>query len=275
VLRAGRISVELVTDALRNASPGVPTGSIGDLAGCTTPGPLAVTQGQDGPDSLEVVHAVGGVVTTLRQPYAADSTLLTVVDGSRFAAGDLAVVSDLGTGGHVVRITRVAQSGSEWRLTTSAPSACPAVSFPAEGYSPGALVIRARLSRFSIGDFLGLPTLMVDGDGDGPDEAEPLAEGIEDLQVAVGVDVDGDGRLTDTGDSADEWFGNDPSDSAPPASPRAVRVTLVARATLPENGAPSFRRPAVEDHAAGAQEDNYRRRVLSSTVEIRNLEGSP
>jgi len=190
VERSGRVSLEVIADALRNASPAVPSGQIGDLSTCATPGAFRIVPGADGPDELEVVHASGAVVTSLRQPFTADSTALVVADAGALAVDDLVVVSNL-TRGHVAKITNIQQVDGEWRLATTAPSACSDPGFPGGGYPQGSLIVRARISRFFIGEFLGVPTLMVDTDGDGPVEAEPLADGIEDLQVAVGIDIDG------------------------------------------------------------------------------------
>ena len=36
--------------------------------------------------------------------------------------------------------------------------------------------------------------------------AEPLAEGVEDMQIAYGFDDNLDGIITDTGSTTDEWL---------------------------------------------------------------------
>jgi len=57
---------------------------------------------------------------------------------------------------------------------------------------------------------------------------------------------------------------------------RAVRVTLIARA--PNQLQPlvaTYQRPGAEDRPAAVTFDTYRRRVLTSTIEVRNLGGSP
>ena len=139
--------------------------------------------------------------------------------------------------------------------------------------------------RFSVALFFcfaplpdGTPVLMLDPDDAGAAPPEPLAEGIEDLQVAVGVDVNSDGNLFENGTTGDEWFGNAAGDAAPPLPTvqrwRAIRVTLVARTIKETGNEPVSSRPAAEDRGAGTA-DKYRRRVLSTVVDVRNFEASP
>jgi hypothetical protein len=146
---------------------------------------------------------------------------------------------------------------------------------PASGYQPTALVIRVKRARFyvdtagSVTD--GVPTLMMDPDAEGPAPAEPLAENIEDMQVALGVDINNNKAI----DDATEWAYSSGT-GALTGSIRAVRVTLIARA--PNQLQPliaSYLRPAAENRPAATVFDTYRRRVLTSTIEVRNLGGSP
>jgi hypothetical protein len=140
------------------------------------------------------------------------------------------------------------------------------------------LVVRVRKARFSVAPDAQLATVPVlymtpfDQTGLNVGAAQPLADNIEDLQIAQGVDVNGDSIIEPT-----EWFF-----SASVAGPiplgfttRALRVTLIGRAASPLTFDPgSFSRPAAEDHAQGGA-DSFRRRVLTSTVELRNIAGSP
>src|SRR5205807_7295177 len=162
--------------------------------------------------------------------------------------------------------------------TLTLASQCGSINLPSGGYPVGSLVIRAQHATFSIGSVNSVPTMMMDPDAGGSAVAEPFAEGIEDLQIAIGVDVNGDGVISEVGSSAndDEWQGNVAGDSVLSGSIRAVRVTIVARSTQALAGPiSSFNLPAVEDRPAGATFDKYRRRVLRSVVETRNLSGSP
>lgn len=281
--RNARAVLDIITDTVRNASPGVPRSDLQDLVGCSGTGGIKVTNSSTGPDQLDVIHAIGGVVTSLRAPFTASDTSLTVLDGSELRAGDYIIVTNLDKG-HILEVADVQPSGSEYVITLAgAPSGlCSGVVFPSGDYSAGDLVVRAQVSRFYVDssstvDYL--PTMMMDPDGDGPAAAEPLAGGIEDFQVAVGVDTNSDQVLTDTASTGDEWFYNAVGDVDPPAitttPPRALRITVVGRTLTEQSTQATMRRPAAEDHAAASTLDPYRRRVLSATVEIRNLEGSP
>ena len=284
VERSARVSLEILSDAIRNSNAGVPTGQLQDLIGCATDSGLVVTNSTTAPDELLVIYASGGVVTSIRSTFNIDDTQMTVPDATELEPGDLVIVTDSAQG-HLLEVRDVAVSGSDYILTVAASAGlCPSVVFPDEGYAPGSLVVRARINRFFIesGPSVGnIPTLMVDPDGDGPQNAEPVAEGIEDLQIVVGTDTNGDGEVTanGAGPDDDEWYYNVDGDSDPPAMtttpPRALRITLVARSTIEDNDSPTSTRPAVEDRSAGAGPDEFRRRILSTTIEIRNLAGSP
>ncbi len=126
--------------------------------------------------------------------------------------------------------------------------------------------------------------------------AQILAEGIEDFQVSFACDtgtlgtyqLDELNGLLDEGtdDSSskyDEWWNNVPGDNLPAANtdgfcnlPTAVRLTMVARSLAPDDlidPAISSNGPMdVEDHRYSSPRptDQYRRRVLSTTVYPRN-----
>ncbi|RMH40619.1 MAG: prepilin-type N-terminal cleavage/methylation domain-containing protein [Deltaproteobacteria bacterium] len=287
VQRAARVSMDFLADAVRNSNPGVLTGMFEDLIGCSgqVPG-ISVTNRTNAPDEISLVYASGGIFTSSRSTYSPTSTGLTVLDaeevaGQDFFPGDYIVITNLDVG-TIVRVADVQASGSEWQLGTIQPSSCGAVSFPGPGFEPGSLVIRGRFARFFVQNDAGtgnIPMLMMDPDGPGPATAEPVADGIEDLQIAVAVDANGDGTITEVGiaPNDDEWYYNIAGDMDPPGGipPRAVRLTLIARSVSETSNVASFTRPAAEDRAASTVPDPYRRRVLTTTVELRNLEGSP
>lgn len=268
--RNARAGIELLAEAVRNASAGVITGDVRDATSCNPVVGISVTNATDGPDRIDLIYAAGGLVTSSRALVDDSTTAITVVDGRGLAAGDAIIVTD-GTTGRLLPVTSVSPASNVTVLGTRA-GACPTVPMPAGGFAPGALVVRARYSRLAVqltAD--GIPMLTVDPDGDGPAPAEILAEGVEDLQLAIGADLDGDGGLTDSGSTGDEWFYNAPGDPAPPpitdGTWRAVRVTITAR-DLRRKGESA--RPAAEDREAGPT-DQHRRRTLSTVIEIRNL----
>ncbi|MBS1119924.1 MAG: Type Pilus-assembly protein [Deltaproteobacteria bacterium] len=263
-----RGAMDFISDALRGLSPGVASGNIQDVQTCTI-GAISVVNSTTGPDQMDVVVASGAVVTSLRTAYTvggATSTAITVTDASQLAAGDTLLITNA-TVGHLVHVNSV--NTSTGAVTLVAPACVPGL-FPAAGYPVGSLVIRAVRARFRIGTFDGISNvLLMDVDADGLNE-EPLAENIEDMQIAIGVDVNGD-----TGIATTEWaFSSGTGALAGPI--RALRVSLVSiEGTAMRNVTGAFLRPAAEDHPVATAPDAFRRRVLKSTVEIRNLGDSP
>lgn len=268
---AVRVPLDFVADAIRQASPGVSDPSkIVDAKTCST-GAITVGNGSGtgSSDTLDLVYASGGIVTSLRtDPFIVGTTTsMTVTDATQLNQGDYVLITDFANG-HLYKVTNVTGS-----VLTVASSSCTAYT-----YSVGALIIRAQHAKFSIGTVDGNPALLMDPDSDGSAAAEPLAEGIEDMQIAMGIDNDGSNGISENGSAAgdDEWYYNKSGESyAGSAAIRALRITLIGR-TLDQLKAAtaSFARPLAEDHAAGTA-DRYRRRVLRAIVEVRNVGGSP
>jgi hypothetical protein len=281
--RAARVSLDLIADAIRAASPGVQNGTIQDAVSCGTTQAIVVTNNasgltidgievMDGTDVLDVVYASGGTYSSLYSDYAAGNDL-EVFDGE-WLEGDYAVLTNLNPINSEGAIVRVSGPPSGSSPITLPISPCGTLT---GGYVKGNLVIRARLARFFVGQ-PDLPSLFMDLDGGGSDFApEPIAPGVEDMQIAVGVDLDQNSIVDGL---AGEWFYDDPADTTVPnigssTQPwRALRISLSARAVQPSSDQATFSRPALEDHAAGSA-DAYRRRVLQTVIDIRNLGGSP
>jgi type IV pilus assembly protein PilW len=108
---------------------------------------------------------------------------------------------------------------------------------------------------------------------------QPLAEGIEDMQIAYGFDTNSDGVVTEVGTAADddEWLYNKTGDTVKVtftiANLRKIRVTLIAKSTSVDSGQTNFPgRPAAEDHAAsGTATDGFVRRILRTEIAVRNF----
>lgn len=301
---AVRLPLDFMADAIRQASPGAPSNYIYDSYACTglaiqvynnatTPTGIAT-----GTDKLDVIYASGAVVTSTRQIYN-NSVSLDVTDASQLSAGDYIVITDT-TQGVLVKVTAV--TGNTLTLAVL-NSACPAsgiAALPAANqgtiagpYAAGSLVIRAQHARFWVGAVDGNPTLMMDPDGnDATVDWEPLAEGVEDLQLVKGVDgagvfgacganctaTNGLGPENAATANADEYIYNNAADTDPTVGvTRAIRMTLIARTTSGQiNNLKSYNRPAAEDHtAASPNTDQYRRRILKTFVEVRNMSVSP
>ena len=110
--------------------------------------------------------------------------------------------------------------------------------------------------------------------------AQPLAEGVEDLQIAYGFDTDNDKVVTESlavppAADDDEWLYNTPNDTVKAgmviANLRTIRITLVVKSTSVDTGQQNLpARPAAEDHAVGGQ-DGFVRRVLRTEIAVRNF----
>ena len=273
---AVRVPMDFIADTIRQASPGVPGGlNLTDASGTTcTTGAISVTNSSSAPDRLDLIYASGAVVTSTRTITTAASLTVDVTNASQLAKDDYVIITDTAQG-HLFKIASITGSTITFGAKCSGT-----LNWPAADYPAGSILIRAQHAEFYVDPSVyGVPTLMMDPDGpSGPLAAEPLAEGVEDFQVALGIETGIDNSISDVGAAPndDEWFYNRPGEVAPAlAAVRAVRITLVARAAQPVlSSSAVFGLPAVEDRSAGVA-DRYRRRVLRSTVEVRNMTGSP
>lgn len=289
-----RAALDYIADALRMTSPAIPNadvtasnaapvypiphlavGDIEDLetdAGGCQRGAVRVfnNTGLGGSDELEIVYASGATVTSVgASGYATGAGTMQITDTSNLAPGDLILVTN-GTQGHITKIATIPAAGSVTLTSVGCTIGTPTT------YTQGDLVLRVMRARFYIGTFDGIsPTLLLDPDSDTAGNVEPLADYVEDMQIAAGIDEDQDGTI-----DIDEWaysgVTGTPTAFTLTRDLRAIRVTLISRAASALPGTPaSFRREAIEDHAQALTLDTFRRRTLTSTVEIRNFTGSP
>jgi len=98
-----------------------------------------------------------------------------------------------------------------------------------------------------------------------------LSEGVEDLQVAYFLDADTDGVV-----DADEIHGNGTgpdyvAGDQDGSQVREVHVSLVTRTRAEDREWTQGRPQALENRAAGAVNDGFRRRTYTSTVMLRNV----
>ena len=108
-------------------------------------------------------------------------------------------------------------------------------------------------------------------------DPEVLSEGIADLQVAYACDNNpDDGQIREGPDRLnDEWVLNVTGDVVPTSCqrPDAIRITLIARSITPDvllTQSTTNVKPAAEDGVAGAVVDQFRYRVMTTTVFPRN-----
>ncbi len=120
---------------------------------------------------------------------------------------------------------------------------------------------------------------------------QDVADDIFDLQVALGIDLDADGRVEEFDESGnrlskteDEWRYNDPADPGDATwgtlPPLLVRVNLLGQANRPDRTYISEAIDAIEDHVydEGMPQTSeeiaarrHRRRLAQGLIELRNL----
>jgi prepilin-type N-terminal cleavage/methylation domain-containing protein len=316
-----RMAMDYISNTLRGSSPGVTTANIQDLADCKLTGAITVTNSSTAPDEITIVHAKGGVIGFLAAPLKTSESEMTVnadnvdfYDTLYFEDGDyvLVVGSDGadGTNGHLFKVNvktkpkdaTEAAAKVSWVLqlldtdggvdviTDLCGGTPPALTEPLLSntqYDAGSVVLRVQPSRIYVRTDTDPPYLMLDSENSGgATDGEPLAEGIEDLQIEIAIDdgkhggvagndlIEGDGQNGDD----DEVYYNHEDDTAPdviendPTVPwAALRLTVTARTVGEVQSGAMSTRPAAGDRAVGTVADAFRRRTLSSIVELRNV----
>jgi prepilin-type N-terminal cleavage/methylation domain-containing protein len=238
-----------------------------DTANLFTLTPLTATNSSTGPDQIEIVY--GNIVTgeynaLITEPMPGSSNELNLDKPEEFEIGDFAVITD-GTTALLLVVTQVQPSSgkighssgqSDWNHNNLEK-----LDSSFTGFESG-----SRL--FNFGNFVWLtyridqsdptrPVLQVDRhDGLG---WQVVAENIEDMQIrylmADGTEID------------------DPTGSE--KNIRAVRLTIVARTSQQDRDNRTFTPidlgNPLGDHSPAAIPDGYRRTMLSSTIQVRNL----
>ena len=92
---------------------------------------------------------------------------------------------------------------------------------------------------------------------------QPIAENIEDLQFAFGLDTTASG-------SVDTWVNSADLTTTQQPQVRLVRINILGRTAHQHPGQTSTR-PAIENHTAATVADHYSRQLLTTTVEVRNM----
>jgi type IV pilus assembly protein PilW len=111
----------------------------------------------------------------------------------------------------------------------------------------------------------GIPTLCRKTLGTGspaPIETDCIAQGIEDLQIAYGIDLDDDG-------AANQYL-DDPT-LAELQNVVSVRITVLARTVTPDRNYTDTRTYQVGNAADYTPDDTFHRRIYTVTVGVRNL----
>lgn len=196
------------------------------------------------PDALELILATSPLTVSTGALLTTTQPQVDVADRSGFSVGGLVLVGD-GQQADLFQISALvpaaAGTGGTLRLGTLSAAVVspqtPALVLPAGSLVTGAQAVSVYVTATP-------PVLMLDPDGPvGADhaDAQPLVEGVEDLQLAVGVDTAGDGVVAEdpSAAGADEWIGNVAGEVLPgppwnragtgDPQPRLLRITLVCR----------------------------------------------
>lgn len=114
------------------------------------------------------------------------------------------------------------------------------------------------------------PTSYEIKDGELLRDDQVIADHIEDLQFAFCGDFDDDGIVDPN--NPNDWFSGELEGNDLPADDkqlvRYIRITLLGR-TAKEHDILNIR-PAIEDHAQADENDKYHRRMIQTTIQLRN-----
>lgn len=127
--------------------------------------------------------------------------------------------------------------------------------------------------------------------GDASNLKQDIADGIVDLQIAFGIDVNDDGQLAEdlANPTTDEWLGNAAGDTPLTGGLKAIRISTLARTNRRDQNFLAPVLAGLEDRVYSTTDINdpvngydaanfkgsmarlYRRRVLQTVVNLRNL----
>lgn len=272
----GRIAIELISQDLKAAGFGM-NGTIGTCNNAVVPADNTPGGADKGPDSFSV--AVPTNLSTLKQNATGTTNTVTLQDGAVAAMtpDGFGTASTISVGGiHTSTVSAIASDV----LTLGTSITSPAV------YQAGTQVYWLRCITYDIATTTALcsglaPCLRRGG--------VPIAEGIEDIQMAYACDgcigtgvpngVVDDQNASGSFDTSD--FISNSAWTTPPMTPdtiRLVRVTVVARQTRSDPDWRGTSPTTVEDHNptsdSGYNASDYskvRRRIITRTIQLRNV----
>jgi hypothetical protein len=218
-------------------------------------------------DIVEILYADSKTKSNLIADMPDPSAVWKVDDTTGFNDCDIVIISDAEHSalmeithvmdGHALQHNKAACSGlnPDWTGAQFKDN---------KGWSVGAEVHKLRYLTYSIrGEDSNHPWLGVDSNGKlGGYNYERFVEDIEDLQAVYIFEDEGEANVYNDADMDDT---NDFDDI------RAVRITIVARTRVQNEGFKDGRKPALEGNPAGPR-DWYGRRVLSLELKVRNID---
>lgn len=294
-----RVAMEMLAKDIRTAGFGLPDPPFSlSIGGQNWTAPITATNSSTGPDSItilgigyEAAKLTGQVAGTPPTGENIAGKSYICVDGDSLFQTQTADRLNINVGGEVYMLLAAAPGeicgSSGKKLTLSSPGSL------ARSYSNDTKVYIIQAVTYSIGTTgtgcsttypclksNDLTTIRDSGN-------QTIAEGIEDMQFAYGIDAGStrDGNIDDTTNNTNAGVatsadGNytyadflyDPSDDASIIAVRASIVSMTANQDV--KGVRSFRKKCVEDRSTDASctgaRDGYRRSLLTKAIMLRN-----
>ena len=275
----GRFALEFIRRDVRVAGfwgcnsdtvpwPGIKTDSnayidvdAGDIAGTSD-------DGLNSSDSLTFRSATGSGALVTADMSGTDGTI-TVDSASALATGTAALISDC-ENGDLFQITDI--SGKV--LVHAAGTNANKLPDLQKAYTAGARVYNAREITFSIQNdpSSGAPTLYREVIGEG---AQPLVEGIENMQILYGEDTDADADGANGDGTANRYVDFGVDDDFDPDRIVSVRISLLARSinnNLTTEPSPYIYPPWANPPISTTpdKDDKHLRKIFTTTITLRN-----
>jgi type IV pilus assembly protein PilW len=274
ILQNVRMAMDLVARDIRLAGySNPPAPSAIPLAANNCTAILNPTNSSTGPDSVSLITIDQVIGRLTADAPGATPTQLTLDAVTGVAVNDVISIDGIFTG----TVNGVNTGAKTVTLATGIQSP---MTFNGAA-DTGTQVVRLACVKYSVDTTKN--QLLRDG--------VPVADDIEDLQLAYGVDTNGDGIIDDqNGNNSVDCLDLIPNTLAQtvansagcsgtggvstvppdPTSIRLVRITVVGKASKPDPSYTASSALAVEDHNIPGV-SYYRRRVLTTTVSLRDL----
>jgi type IV pilus assembly protein PilW len=286
----GRIALNIITEDLRMAGFGVPSGiDIIVPADAGTSLPETTNGGANSSDTIAFNANLEGAAILLNEVSLSNNTPITIDVSSAygFETTEANKVVDFISfeDKSVIASATVTNVDTANNRLTITPNATVNVK---SGVYVGT---RRKQITYRIDNNLNLDRVVTRFNLDGSvtnDTVPNIASNIEDLQFAYAYDSDDDGDIetdangiiwavdTNNDGNLDNRIKDDGSYQALASTIaysqiRAIRISLIARTTTEDVRNRVFNRPRLDDRTAATTNDGFRRRIFTTTVYIRNM----